>query len=396
MIKTKQLAQDLQNTFNETNKLGLNFKIFTDTGKFVKAKRELNSVKERVNGLFSVVSSEVENSNTGLVMATMTARLELLVKCKDTEEDEIKTTIADDGTVTTETIREGNSTFIGNLRVFLDNFASKNGYSEMLDDNNEMFSVTYAYSFSATGIRDQISPIGDCFTFSLMCYYSFVEQGDNSRKYILTLDGVNNFIPIQAVTFNRPATIEQDVYADTKNGETKATITGTTFSVSLECPSTVGKFSKAVKEYLFDGENNAHFLTISDGDMKNAETTTYAYLGFFTQTPATAQGLFNVGQKVSFVEAAGDYDLLSFPPELYVYKYSETAEAMVMPSALFVTNNIVEPVYSSASGKVYLSCQQVPSSYTVPLSPGCYVVSPAKLTEEVCNTYNLTLINGGN
>ena len=87
MIKLTDITENLTNVFNQ-NPMGLTFKLFTDTGKYKRAIRRYNTVIDYINGIVSVTSSNVTKTNDGFIIGTMTNRIELLVRCKDDEEDE--------------------------------------------------------------------------------------------------------------------------------------------------------------------------------------------------------------------------------------------------------------------------------------------------------------------
>ena len=87
MITLKQLTDELSSALNAQGNPGVTFVLHNDTGEYTKAVRDYNDVKDVINGIVTLTSSEVENTNDGLTIASLTTRTELLVPCRDTEED---------------------------------------------------------------------------------------------------------------------------------------------------------------------------------------------------------------------------------------------------------------------------------------------------------------------
>lgn len=304
MVDLVELTKQLEVALN-TNMLGVTFKLFTDTGKYKKAQRKYNEQIDYINGIVTNTASDIQKTNDGLIVATMTNRLEFIIRCKDDEEDVTYEAENQDGEIVDETL-SGNETFLSNLRKFLDEFTQENSYKLMIDAENNMFDVSIAYSLAIPGIRNQQPGVGDSMTYVLYAYYNFVQNGENSLNNKFLLDGVQ--IPYTLATPRRVPTVEMDVYSDTSDGSAKATISNTVWGLTLNCPSFVSEFSATIKNYLLNGERNViHVLEQISGEISKI------YLVFFGDVSTSYQGILNAGQEISFVEAREDYELVSFP-----------------------------------------------------------------------------------
>ena len=365
MVDLLAITKNLTNELNK-NTVGLTFKLFNDTGKFKRAIRKYNQVIDYVNGIVSVSSSDFTKTSDGLLVGTMTARTEFLVRCKDTEEDvslQVEQ-MGENNTIETVTeVIQGNESFIESVRTFLDTFSQNNTYTELSDEEGNTFDVSVAYSLAVPGIRQQFAHVGDGITFVLYSYYNFVQNGENSLRYKFILDGVQ--IPYTRATTRRAPTVESDVYMNTKDGSAKSTVSNTVWGYSLACPTFVGEFSKTVKNYLLNGERNvAHFLDVVMNDVSRI------YLVLFGESSLTTQGILNAGQELSFAEAPEDYDLISFPSDFSTYAYTGNATTLTLT---FTKETYVLSTVDFEPKKAVLS----DGVYTVELAVenGCYLIS---------------------
>lgn len=372
MISLVDLTKNLENALNN-NTMGLTIKLFNDTGKFKKAIRKYNTVIDYVNGIVANTQSELTKTNDGLIVGTMTNRIELLFKCKDNEEDE---------SINVETVNgidkeiiEGNERYIENIRTWLDAFCQEQSFTVLTDVENNTFDVSITYSLAVGGVRSQTPHLGDSISFVIYAYYTFVQNGENSINNKFFLDG--NQIPYIVCTVRRVPTVEMDVYANTEDGSAKATVGNTVWGASLNCPSFVSAFSNTLKNYLLNGERNvAHILEhVSDNISK-------IYLVFLGEGSSTYQGVMNAGKDISFTEAVADYELVSFPDSYYIYQVNDAQNCTITASS---------PLYivSSVDMKPKKLAEISDGNYTIDLSleNGCYVVSTGEL--EITNATNL-------
>lgn len=312
MITIKQLTEKLQEDLN-ANQLGLTFCLFSNTGKFKKALKVNNKVTDYINGVVVNTSSEITNTNDGMVVGTMTNRIEIAVRCKDFEEDILDSS--------KKLVAIGNDTFMTQIREFFDAFTSQSQFFQLEDVKKRCFDVSVGFTFASPGVRNQVQFLGDSMTFIIYAYYTLVEAGENSRSYEVYLDG--DRVPYSAITPRRAPTHEQDTYVNS-NGVALATVSNTVWSLSMECPSFIGVFSKVIKNYIEKGERNvAHLLRLKLGTGDNAVES--AHLVFFGEGVITAQGVLNAGQRISFMDAVNDYDLISFSDKVYIYYNSNSS-----------------------------------------------------------------------
>lgn len=368
MIQAKQLSKWFE---NEINGGAFTFKIFTDTGKYKKAIRKHNKITPVINGLYSVQSSDIEDTNTGLTVATITSRIEFVVPCLDDEEDVYQTIVNEDGTTEKTLIQSGNETYLSLIRQRIDEVCSKNYYQTMQDNNGTSYDVSVTYSLESTGTRQQLNEAGDSYSFVVYAYYNAVVNGDNSRAWVVYLDGER--IPYLAMTIRRVPSQNANVY----NGidTTRNVMTSTTFSISMECPSIIGKFNKTIKNYLLNGERNvAHILTVIAND------TTQNYLVLFGETDASSQGVLNVGHTLTFGEAYPLYGVISFPETYYIYSALDIATINVSNLAIAT----MKPF------QVGVNCTTIVGSGTFEFIGGDIVAS----SEQLFNT-SLELLKAG-
>lgn len=372
MISLVDLTKNMENSLNN-NAMGLTIKLFCDVGKFKKAIRRYNTVIDYVNGMVANTQSELTKTNDGLIVGTMTNRIELLFKCKDNEEDETRSVETENGII--EEIIEGNERYFENIRTWLDNFCQEQTFSVLTDLENNTFDVSVTYSLAVPGVRNQTPQLGESMTFVIYAYYTFVQNGENSINNKFFLDG--NQIPYIVCTVRRVPNVEMDVYANTRDGSAKATVGNTVWGASLNCPSFISAFSNTLKNYLLNGERNvAHILEhVSDNMSK-------IYIVFLGEGSSTYQGVMNAGKDISFTEAVEDYELVSFPDNYIIYQVNDAQNCTIKAS---------KPLYviSSVDMKPKKLGEISDGNYTIDLSleNGCYVVSTGEL--EITNSTKL-------
>lgn len=409
MITLKQLTDKLSSALNAQGNPGITFVLHNDTGEYVKAVREDNDVKDIVNGMVSVTSSEVQNTSEGLTIATMTTRVELLVPCRDTEEDINEIVLNDDGTYGEELARTGNKAFLQSVRNWLDEFCANNGTTTMTDEDGKIYNVSYVYSLVATGIRQMDSFAGDSFTFVIYADYTLIQGGLNSREVKIFLDGTE--IGYSNMTLRRVPTQEVSVFSGAAIG--KSLTSDTVLGISVSLPASTKEITSTVLDYILHGNRNVtHFLEL------RTENDSNFYLVQFGQNEATASGVLNVGMTVTFVEVPDEYEFLKFPDEFYIYEATASGSNLTFKAdgdtilyrfggggfAEFTDEDILNLV----KGEIIVSTEQITNAYLLPLMPisrieipaGTYKISPMfafpteRLTQELtAKGYFLTANN---
>ena len=316
MIELKTLAKKLQDKLNGILS-GFNFHIVTDTGELRLPEREGNDVRQFVNGLLTSNGSEVTNLVTGngeenkLIYATQSCTFRVILQLEDEEEDiyikDLKGNIVD-------TIY-GYKSKIASLRSTL-NSAFQGVYNENIEENGRTYSVTTVYNLVESGQREMVEHLGDSFIFYTYIYYSFIENGVNTRDMTFKLDGAT--IPYQSITVFRTPIMDGNVYANGKNGSTRNISSQSTLSISFELPAVKGKTLDAIINYILDGDlNQAHLLKATINGVERD------YLVAYGENKLMGETIKNVGMSLSLVECPDIYELLHFNSNYYVYEVKE-------------------------------------------------------------------------
>lgn len=320
MIELKKLAERLEAQLNDGLTGDISYKLFTDTGTFKKGIRYYNSVVTYINGIYSNVSSDISNvydGANGFLVGSMTNQAVFVVPCKDDDYNVYSVIHHPEGTAESELMEIGNTDFIALIRKRLDDIAAKTLYFTETDSENKSYDVSVSFQLADTGIREQLPELGDCFTFSMQCFYNIIENGDNSRKWKIYLDDI--ILPYSSMSLQRQTTNETTVYAN-KGRSTSTLIVADTFSCGIEIPSLLMDFNRIVKDFLLNGSNGyAHVAKIVAGD-----TTVYK-LVVLSEDTATASGVLNVGLKLQLNETKEAYGLIAFSPSNYIIYRCKTS-----------------------------------------------------------------------
>lgn len=315
MIKIKQLKDKLQNDLNEKMFANTEFKLFTDTGKYKKAHRSIenpNEIKKYINGVFTITASNISNASTGFEFGTMTAKVELLVKCNE-EKAKIEKEYGENDAIIDATIEKSNDDYLDSIRSHLDEVFAEHVNFDLIDNQGKTYELSASYSMAISGQRNPVVGVGDSYTFIFYVYYNLIQSGENSRDYKIYLDG--KILPYGVFTLRRVPTQTANVYSSQKKAVGKSINDNTILGISIDCPAFVSQTNDVIKNYILNGEENiAHILTLElNGDEQN-------YLVLFGEVDATAQGTMNVGQMISFVETIDEYGIISFPEHYKLYQ----------------------------------------------------------------------------
>ena len=320
MIELKKLAKRLESQLNDGLTGDISYKLFTDTGTFKKGIKYYNSVVTYINGIYSNVSSDISNvydGANGFLVGSMTNEAIFVVPCKDDDYNVYSVIHHPEGTSESELMEIGNTDFIALIRKRLDDIAAKTLYFTETDSENKSYDVSVSFQLADTGIREQLPQLGDCFTFSMQCFYNIIENGDNSRKWKIYLDNI--ILPYSSMSLQRQTTNETTVYAN-KGSSTSTLIVADTFSCGIEIPSLLMDFNSIVKDFLLNGSNGyAHVAKLVAGD-----TTVYK-LVVLSEDTATASGVLNVGLKLQLNETKEAYGLIAFSPSNYIIYRCKTS-----------------------------------------------------------------------
>ena len=315
MIALNKLAQNIQDKLNAKESI-FNFSVVSDTAKFKNPTRDKNTINEYVNCLLIANSSDISTLANNYLFSTLTCTLRIIMRLKGFDED----------TITEQDVIYGDKTRVAIMRQYLDGVFQGNEVYPETDDEGKDYIVSVVYEFAQSGQRAQIEKIGDSYTFTATIFYSFVQNGMNTKDVVFMLDGA--IIPFQSMTMYRTPTMDGNVYANTKDGSTKNLTSQTTWSVAFELPAlNKDKTTQYMMKYLLKGDmNQAHLLKMQIGP------ETIEKLVVYSEHKIMGEIVKNVGQSITLMEAPEDYDLISFGKHLYVYTSTGNAAFDLSPS----------------------------------------------------------------
>lgn len=326
MIEINAVAKRIENGLNtaiensSTFDKNISFKIWSDLGKYLKPRREGNTVKYILNGVLTAASSANTTANGGLVMGVQSYRLDILIPQQHPR-------------TLPEGISQEDYDFVTEVRALIDTYFKANETVTFTEDN-----VTYvtgiSYGTAISGIPGIDSPIGADFTLSVFLTLSYTENGINSRGISIQFDGVP--VNFETATPERAATI----YADTYSGNyiAKNIVTSTVFSLECLLPSTTNEVTTQFVQYLLDGKpNTAHFVKVTWANVEEK-----MFFMMMEKINANISGVNTVGLTIPLIEVVKNIDMLNFPASFYVAKYyfsaiSETPY-ITLPPALYYFN----------------------------------------------------------
>lgn len=337
MVDIKQLTEYIQNALETANNnlnepilKDVEFKIFTDTGKFVEPyrKTDTNTFIEVINGVLAVGNSQITYLSDGTEVSTLPAFLSVIIALDDQEKDGGIYTVEFDenGAIRTDENGEpikvinqayiGNETTIQNLRLILDNaFSREQIITTFTDNDGKNYVATVIAQIAQGGQRGTVGKIGYSFTFSVSFSFTFIENGINTRQGTFLLDGKT--IPFSTSTVSRVSNFENNVRSSSSDGAIENIPTFSTFQATFELPALKNSNpSKAIIDYVLglSDYDEAHILTL---DLGYGEKS---YLVNIAEGSPTSAGTQNVGLQVSFREAYKNYEFLNFASDYIIYR----------------------------------------------------------------------------
>ena len=273
MITLSKFAEIIENGLN-SNEQGLNFKIFTDAGKYKKALKTRTVKKKYTNGILRIGTSSIVPVK-GITIATQGATLEFCVSLPTPE--------TDDKIITAH-------------RAVFDTYFSAFSV-QSITENGKSYAVSSTYSLANTGTVEIREGVGTSITFYVNISYSYIENGLNSNDCIYTLDGEE--IPFTSVHERKFPTTD----ANASNGETGVSYCRNSSFMrgwDFEMPALDGvAISDNIIEQIDNNDSNiTHTLIRTMG----ANTKTYSVI--FGNVAMNVQGVTNIGLTFSLVERA--------------------------------------------------------------------------------------------
>lgn len=266
MIDIKSLIFKLENDLNNNDK-NLTFKLFSEAGEFKKNIRKQNNITKFINGIAEITEYNVIPAQ-GISIATETLAVDFLLSFEDNEEE---------------------AEIIAPVREVLEKYFQTCKVQKI----SNITAGVYC-SLPTTGEVDIRSTVGESIIFRVYIYYNFIVDGINSLDYKLYLDG--RALNYTNFTMSRVPTIDSAVYGNT-NGLTKNRIVTTALSFDIALPAISGYVETVIEDYLLNGSNNVKILKV----ILNERESSYNVL--FGNCDATAEGIDNVGHKITLIEA---------------------------------------------------------------------------------------------
>lgn len=334
MITLEQFADIFQRGLNAVLKKNeIQFKIWSNVGKYQKAIRDGNTVTKYINGNLRVSSSA--NDANDLVMGVNGLTLDFIVPLKRPR------TNAKQTAEELAAIQDGQYPFVEEIVNAIDGYFQKAVSTSMPDKDGNSYAVSYQAGTAVGGTVDLLPLVGKALEVSVYIEVYFIEGGVSSKSVKVYVDGIS--IPYTAARFGRSPVIERDVYAD--EFVSKSIITSTAIAIDLDFPSTAKGSAGIALDYLFDGEPNvAHFVKVKWGTVKEKN-----YFMTVNSAVNSSQGITIAGASISLVEV-GD-NVFSVPRGYQVRKFLfNTAEPDNLTFALSenCTVYIAGKVYSSS------------------------------------------------
>lgn len=325
MIPLNAIKDDLQSRLNKAGTL--QFILHTHTGKFVRAvKASTNEIDRKINGLVTLTSSDVETVQTGIDVASMTLKIDFVIRCKDDEDDVYDVTVnGEQG----DLLESGNVSYVNQVYNTLNDFASKQYTGSLKDTTETSYAIACSFDLVNDGVRDKRPTIGDSYTFTVFAYYNIIQNGENSKNIEYFLDGY--VIPYTSAKIGRQPIAESDVYSGEKTA--KATSTATLMYCSLTAPSFYGKFADYVRDFVLGDSNDVHILTYRCATPNPTGYEDYfrSFFVVFGDSSLSAEGVANVGSVVSFSETHLD-DNSSFSSSVEKYDIKQGEKVTIKKS----------------------------------------------------------------
>ena len=368
MISLKEITQDIENGLNGVTSGQpeeydtLYFKLFSDTGRFRRAKKKVNAVTDPVNGVVSLVSSQTTPNADGSLIAMLTCRVELVARLKDEEEDVMQAAnVKDDNgetVVKEQLVEEGNATYVQHIRNAISSFTQSQGFKNVEDSDGQTYTVSVSYNFAETGTRAQRDRTGDSMTFVFYAYYNVIQNGQNSRSYVFRLDG--QIIPYQQCTVSRTNISDADVYSG--DASAKVTSSGSVFSVTLAVPVFKSVLNLAiVNEFILGGvsvdakPNVAHILEVFYGAGVENKPLKKSFIVTISEASNTMQGVLNVGGQITLSEIVDDFEIVTFAHVLSKREFKAGTYTFItnLPQSLLTYVEDEEGYKGNARGRLF-------------------------------------------
>ena len=279
MINLDVLKTIIENGLNQVPNSNFVFNLFSETGDYKAPERDRNSVKQYINGILSVSSSEVIPTN-GINVSTLVTKIEFIVPVNDEYTDSAPILFTE-------------------VRNVIAAYFEKTNVVNLNDDNTDYVVGMYA-ELPTTGEVNIRNGIGESINYTVTVYFSFVENGESSMDYEFYLNGTK--IPYTSANISRINSSESGVYNTSTSQDINYIVknipVSSAFSVTMSIPSLSNNQAvNLIKNALFKGQIEPLTLKV-----KENETTYYEYDVLISNNSMALQGVQNAGLQVTFIE----------------------------------------------------------------------------------------------
>ena len=248
------------------------FSIIPDGGEYEGYKREYNDITTYIDGVATVTDSSI-TPISGIEVATQALSVAVAVKLEE---------------------QKG----VDDMEVFL---PVRNAISDFASTARTATIDTFTVSITATQPNSgsiEIRPeIGKSIIYTFTVYFTFIQNGVNSREIELTFEG--EAVPYQELTITRVPVQDGGAFSGT-GGAVKNVTNQTALELNFTTPAIKNNaISKAVASFLVSGNiSKAYSVTVKTPYSVN----TAQFEMCFGQSHLTSRGVENVGFTVSLVE----------------------------------------------------------------------------------------------
>lgn len=279
MINLDVLKTIIENGLNQVPNSNFVFNLFSETGDYKAPERDRNSVKQYINGILSVSSSEVIPTN-GINVSTLVTKIEFIVPVNDEYTDSAPILFTE-------------------VRNVIAAYFERTNVVNLNDDNTDYVVGMYA-ELPTTGEVNIRNGIGESINYTVTIYFSFVENGESSMDYEFYLNGTK--IPYTSANISRINSSESGVYNTSTSQDINYIVknipVSSAFSVTMSIPSLSNNQAvNLIKNALFKGQIEPLTLKV-----KENETNYYEYDVFISNNSMALQGVQNAGLQVTFIE----------------------------------------------------------------------------------------------
>lgn len=272
------------------------FTMLPDTGKFTPSKRVDNTVTHFIDINASLVNSDIDTPQNGIISADISIALDLRVPLLDIKDE------------------SGNEMLLGEVRNILDTYFAQNKAGTVKGKDGSTYVYGAAYALAVTGVREITPGISDSIGLHISVEYSILQGGAASDNFVLQMDGYT--IPYAMFGLSRVSDPEPGIPSDPeKSGLMPGTcgnhMSGTTFGINVTMPYIlVDKYGKTlpIYDYIMGDEQNSVYHTVAvtvpsgiDGVGK-VTTKTYTYNMIFSEMKPQVEAQRPASLSFSMVE----------------------------------------------------------------------------------------------